>query len=253
MPTPQQLALQKFMSSPGIANSTANASGVNFTPPVPDEEYMVPGADSMEVRAYQAEGQPGASMSRQAIRESALAKVRGMLKMKQAEDQQAQQMAHIKGGYDVQGDVQGAQAAMDRVLAQQAGQTQRTQLQQDAAGERAQLQSATQQGIAGGNQAIQKQKVSSAAIRAINSQIAAMEKAASSKEPGALGKMFGRTNPMAAQVQNAKAARDLAITIARDYPPGTDVEEALQNEGVLDATPDEVGQVASFLGMLRGL
>ncbi len=258
MPTPQE-ALAAFMRSPGVRNSAANlttpegldSAGANYLARRTADIYsgvddMVPGADSAEVRA--AQSQLGGSRAN--VRESALAKVRGMLKMQQAEDQQAQSLAHIKGGYDVAGDVQGAEAAMNRVLAQQAGQTARTQMQQEGAGERVQLQTGTQREIAGGNQALQRQKLSSSAIKAINAQIAKMEADAIKNKPNALMRMF-RGDPRGDAVQTAKQARDIALEIARDYPD-MDTEDAMLQAGYADYTPDELGQVNTFLGMLRG-
>ena len=261
MPTPQE-ALAKFMTSPGVKRQMEDIDTSRF----PGEggrylarrqaditsgvDAMVPDADSMDVRALQRVGQPGEGMSRSAIREGALAKVRGMLKMQQTEDEQAQQMAHIKGGYDVQGDVQSAQAAMDRVLAQQQGQNYRTGIQQEGAGERVQLQTGTQRDIAQGNQSLQRQKLNSSAIKSINAQIAKMEADAVKNRPNALMKMF-RGDPRGDAVQTAKQARDIALELARDYP-GMDTEDAMLQAGYADYTPDELSQVNAFLGMLRG-
>ncbi len=259
MPTPQE-ALAKFMSSPGIkSRMDSQMLGESYDAQDPGGYFarrqaditsgvddMVPNADALEFR--QAQKMYGGS--RADARESSLAKVRGLLKMQQAEDQQAQQMAHIKGGYDVQGDVQSAQAAMDRVLAQQAGQTQRTSMQQEGMNTRstADLEADKAANLRKDQQARAKQ--TSAAIKAINAQIAKMEADAMKNRPNALMKMF-RGDPRGDAVQTAKQARDIALELARDYPD-MDTEDAMLQAGYADYTPDELGQVNTFLGMLRG-
>ena len=259
MPTPQE-ALAAFMKSPGIKNSTANLTtpegldpaGASYLARRTADIYsgvddMVPDADSVEVRA--AQHQFGGSRAN--IREAGLAKVRGLLKMQGMEDQQAQQMAHIKGQYDAEAQGAQAEAALNRVLAQQQGQDARTQAQIAGALERTGMTTGTQREIAGGRQQTAQQRLNTQGVRAINAQIAKMEAEAQKNRPNALVRMWSG-DPRADAVNAAKQARDAALEIAREMPDA-DPEEALMLLGYNDATPEDVAQVRAFLAMIRGL
>jgi hypothetical protein len=260
MPTPQE-ALAAFFAAPGIKNSTANLTGRSprelqrMSDIYSGVDSMVPSDDSAEVRQAQdalttQQGAITSIPSRESVRESGLAKVRAMLKLQQAEDAQQQALARTKGEYDVKAQTAGAQAAMDRVLAQQAGQNERVQMQQGGMNTRNEADNAAAQQKLAAQAKVASQKQMTQGIKAINAQIAKMEADAVKNRPNALVRRF-MGDPRGDAVNTAKQARDLAMDIARNYPD-MDTEDALAQLGVTDATPDELGQVNAFLGMLRG-
>lgn len=250
MPTPQEAALAAFFKSPGVRNSTANASGVNFTPPLAPEEDMVPGADSAEVRALQQSPEYG-SYSRQQIREGGLAKVRGLLKMEAIKNQAALERevvpAHIKGQYDVQASQNNAEASMNRVMAQQQGQDARTEATVAGALQRANVGA---NATLGANQVRQDQTTGRQAGKIISQRRAALEKEVQAGEPNAIMKFMGKQNPNAKRLAQFDAARDAAEEIARDHGDKS-AEEALAEMGV-NVPPAALAQIQDFLLLLRG-
>lgn len=252
MPTPQQLALQKFMSSPGVQARQEEYQSPSFADRMSGVDDLVPSADSAEVHALQQTPEYG-SYSRNQIRESGLAKVRQLLKMKQMEDESAQNLAHTKGQYDVQASEAGAQAAMDRVLAQQQGQTARTELQQGGMNTRSAAEIAAEQAAATQKATSGRQKMLAGGAGKIQAQRAALQKDIAKGDPTGIAKLLRRQNPRAGELNDFDAAYEVALKMARgDYEPEMGIDEVLALENRGNATPEDKARIMSFLTMLQG-
>lgn len=100
-------------------------------------------------------------------------------------------------------------------------------------------------------QAFKRGQTNPGALTAIARERQALAAAVAKSEPGALGKLFQRTNPRSAELESFDGALGAAQQIVSQFPDAS-AEDGLAQLGENQLTPEEIGQVQKFLLLLRG-
>lgn len=248
--------LLKLQSPTNVGSLTNHgldiASGMDQFGPTEGEltDAQLAEGDAMSQRT----GGYGYSGPREEMRSDVMGKIRKMLSLGQIEAQQKLQQATqpeiIKGEYGVRQAAETAKAAEARAQSNQDAMAQRQQQMIEAIGGR---QDKTLAGQAERQQMgidARAQRINPQGMSAITRERAALQTQAKTQEPGALMKMFGRTNPMQAKLDALDNAQQWALKIAREQP-GISTEEALAQYGQ-SPSPEEAALVERFRLMLQG-
>lgn len=213
---------------------------------------LLPGADSAGFKIAQAgvAKQHGVGVSRDALRQDAMAALKQKLGLAQMESDAQVRKAQTEGEYDIAAQREAAKAAADRLAYSQEQIGSRQEANQAAImnrldkslGAQAERQQVGIDAKAG--------QVNPSALTAIARERAALEKAVAEAEPGVIGRFLRRPNPRASELEQFDNTLGWAQRIAREFPDAS-AEEALAAMGQ-SADPDELGRIQTFLLMLRG-
>lgn len=215
-----------------------------------EDEYAPADADLM----IQQEGiarNTGMGFSRDQLRDAGMQHLRQQLALVEAPEQIKAQaglaQTNLKGQYDVKAAQAAATAAEARAQANQDAIAARTQQQIDATNsrfDREQTLRETKDTRAAG-------QVPNTVLTTIGNQRKQLEAAIAKAEPGTLAKFIGRKNPRAAELATFDNALALAQRI-NAQSPDADAQTGAAAMGENALTPEELGQVQTFLLMLRG-